>query len=125
VDGQSGPARQQIGETVGVNQEVATVPCHYAPGMSQFDRQSDIVQQIRLLEAKLVAATRAHEVVALVEQTSSSKSALLQVMEAFALTEEQAAVVLDSQFRAVTSAAREQIEDEIRALKASVDSREQ
>lgn len=101
------------------------MPCHYAPGMSQFDRQSDIVQQIRLLEAKLVAATRAHEVVALVEQTSSSKSALLQVMEAFALTEEQAAVVLDSQFRAVTSAAREQIEDEIRALKASVDSREQ
>ncbi|MEV6635010.1 hypothetical protein AB0M54_30105 [Actinoplanes sp. NPDC051470] len=91
--------------------------------MDQRDQQSDIVRQIQLLEAKLVAATRAHEVVTLAEQASTSKSAVPQVMETFSLTEEQAVVVLDSQFRAVTSTAREQIEEEIRTLKASVESK--
>ena len=90
--------------------------------MSQGDRQSEVAQRIQLLEAKLVAATRAHEVIALAEQASSSKSAVSEVMNAFSLTEAQAVVVLDSQFRTVTSTAREQIEEEIRNLKASIKS---
>jgi DNA gyrase/topoisomerase IV subunit A len=61
--------------------------------MSQGDRQSEVVQRIQLLEAKLVAATRAHEVIALAEQASSSKSAVSEVMNAFSLTETQAVVV--------------------------------
>jgi DNA gyrase/topoisomerase IV subunit A len=92
--------------------------------MTQSDRQSDVVHRLQLLEAKLVAATRAHDVVALAEQASTSESAVVQVMEAFSLTEEQAVVALDAQFRTVTSTAREQIEDEIRTLKASVNSTE-
>jgi DNA gyrase/topoisomerase IV subunit A len=87
------------------------------PGMNEDDRQRENVRQVQLLEAKLVAATRAHEVVAIAQQALSSKLAVARVMQAFSLSEEQAAVVLDSQFRAVTVKAREQIEEEIRALK--------
>jgi DNA gyrase/topoisomerase IV subunit A len=42
-------------------------------------------------------------------------------MEALSLSEEQAVAILDSQFRVTTSAARERIEEEIRALRASVE----
>jgi DNA gyrase/topoisomerase IV subunit A len=86
-------------------------------GMVEDDRQSENARQLQVLEAKLVAATRAHEVIAIAQQAPSSKLAVPQVMQAFSLNEEQAAAVLDSQFRGVTVAAREQIEAEIRTLK--------
>jgi DNA gyrase/topoisomerase IV subunit A len=88
--------------------------------MTDDDLQSENVRQLQLLEAKLVAATRAHEVITIAQQATSSKAAVPQVMQAFSLSEDQAVAVLDSQFRVVTVQAREQIEKEIRALKASI-----
>jgi DNA gyrase/topoisomerase IV subunit A len=89
--------------------------------MNSEDAQNENVRRLRLLEAKLVAATRAHEVLTIAEQAPSSKAAVPQVMRAFALSEEQAVTVLDAQFRTVTRAAREQIEEDIRDLKAVVE----
>jgi DNA gyrase/topoisomerase IV subunit A len=89
--------------------------------MTQADRQSENVRRLRLLEAELIAATRAHEVITIAQRAPSSKVAVAQVMDAFSLSEEQAVAILDSQFRVTTSAARERIEEEIRALRASVE----
>jgi DNA gyrase/topoisomerase IV subunit A len=75
--------------------------------------------ELQLLEAKLVAATQAPQIVATAQRAATSKAAVPLVMKAFALTEEQAVTVLDSQFRVVTAQAREQIEEQIRALKAA------
>ncbi|MFI6072433.1 hypothetical protein ACIA5C_12675 [Actinoplanes sp. NPDC051343] len=87
--------------------------------MTQADHQSENVRQLRLLEAKLIAATRALDVITIAQHASSSEVAVAQVVEAFSLSEEQAVVILDSQFRDTTLAAREQIEEKIRALKGS------
>jgi DNA gyrase/topoisomerase IV subunit A len=87
--------------------------------MTQDDRQREYARQLQPLEARLVAATRAPEVVAIAQRAASPKAAVPQIMQAFSLSEEQAVLVLDSQFSAATAAVREQIEDEVRALKAS------
>jgi DNA gyrase/topoisomerase IV subunit A len=89
--------------------------------MTGDDRQRESVRQIQLLEAMLVAATRAQEVIAITQEAPSSKVAIPQIMQAFSLNEEQSVAVLDSQFRVVTVQAREQIEEQIRVLKASLE----
>jgi len=72
--------------------------------------------RLKRLEAELLAATRVHEIIAIVEREQSSKVAIPQIMRAFSLSEEQAVIVLDTRFEAVTSAARRQIEQRIAAL---------
>jgi DNA gyrase/topoisomerase IV subunit A len=89
--------------------------------MTHDDLQSENIRRLQLLEAQLVAATRAQEVIAIAQQAPSSKVAVSQVMQVFSLSEDQAVVILDSQFRVVTMQAREQIEEEIRAVKASIE----
>jgi DNA gyrase/topoisomerase IV subunit A len=89
--------------------------------MTDDDRQNENARQLQLLEGKLVAATRAQEVIAIAQQAPSSKEAVLQIRQAFSLSEDQAVAILDSQFRVVTVTARERIEEEIRALKASTE----
>lgn len=74
--------------------------------------------RLDLLEAQLLAATRAPEVAAVAQQAASPKAAVPLVMEAFAVTEEQAVTILDSPFSAVTASARAQIEEQIRTLRA-------
>lgn len=88
----------------------------YPSGMSEDQEQSDATRHLQLLEAKLLASTRASEIIAIAQQAPTSKVAVTEVMQAFSLTLEQAVLVMDAQFRTVTVAAREQIEAEIRAL---------
>jgi DNA gyrase/topoisomerase IV subunit A len=71
-----------------------------------------------VLEAKLMAATRGQEVVAIAQQAASARLAVPLIMAAFTVSEEQAAAILDSQFRIATTASREQIQEEIRTLRA-------
>jgi DNA gyrase/topoisomerase IV subunit A len=100
-----------------VNQEAWVPSCFYASGMTEDQGQSDNARQLGLLEARLLAATRAAEVIAVAQQAATSKLAVPEVMRAFSLSEEQAVAVLDSPFAIVTVAARDKIEAEIRALK--------
>jgi DNA gyrase/topoisomerase IV subunit A len=72
--------------------------------------------RLKRLEAELLAATRAHEIIAIVEREQSSKAAIPQIMQAFSLSEEQAVIVLDTRFGVVTLAAQRQIEQRIAAL---------
>jgi DNA gyrase/topoisomerase IV subunit A len=75
-------------------------------------------RRLPILEAKLIAATRGREVLAIAEQAPTSKAAIPQVMDAFSVTEEQAAAILDAQFRVATAQGRAQLEEDIRAAKA-------
>jgi len=56
-----------------------------------------------LLEARLIAVTRAREVVEVAQRADSPKAAVPLIMAAFGLTEVQAAAVLDTPFSAVTA----------------------
>jgi DNA gyrase/topoisomerase IV subunit A len=79
----------------------------------------DDSRRLRLLEAKLMVATRAAEIITITERAASPKDAVPLIMESFGVGVEQAVTILDSPFSAVTSSVRAAVEEEIRALKAA------
>jgi DNA gyrase/topoisomerase IV subunit A len=80
---------------------------------------TDELTRLQRLEAQLLAATRAQEIIDVASRAETSRAAVPEVMRALGITEEQAVLVLDTQFRVVTVASRRQLEQEIAGLRPS------